>query len=96
MKKQKQIRSGEGSVMALPTKDEIAAGILTYLKQHPAAADTVEGIAKWWMLQPTLGQSVNTVEEVLHELEERSLVESILSRGKRLYRAKSRIEGKPE
>jgi hypothetical protein len=96
MKKQKQIRSSEGSVMAPPTKNEIAAGILTYLKQHPTAADTVEGIAKWWLLQPTLGQRVNTVEEVLHELEERSLVESIISQGKRLYRAKSKIEDKPE
>ncbi|MCX6142468.1 MAG: hypothetical protein NTZ35_04540 [Ignavibacteriales bacterium] len=95
MKEQKQSRSGEGSAMAPPTKNEIAAGILTYLKQHPTAADTVEGIAKWWLLQPTLGQRVNTVEEVLHELEERSLVESIISRGKRLYRAKSRSEGNP-
>ena len=94
MKKQKQIKSGERSVMAPPTKDEIAAGILTYLKQHPAAADTLEGIAKWWLLQPARGQHVKTVEEVLHELEERSLVESIISRGKRLYRAIREIEGK--
>ena len=95
MKKQKQIKSGRESDRASPTKDEIAAGILTYLKQHPAGQDTVEGIAKWWLLQPTLGQSVNTVEEVLRELEERSLIESITGLGKKLYRAKGKVKGKP-
>ena len=34
---------------------EIARQILRYLEQHPAAKDTLDGIAQWW-LRPELSE----------------------------------------
>lgn len=32
--------------------DEVASAVLRYLDGHPDAADTVDGIAKWWLPPP--------------------------------------------
>lgn len=47
--------------------------ILRYLDQHPDAADTLEGIAKWWL--PTeWSMDLSTVEAALDRLETQGLV----------------------
>jgi hypothetical protein len=49
--------------VSLPTSDrdvgDIAGELERYLDRHPAAADTVDGIARWWLagpVQPPLGE----------------------------------------
>lgn len=32
--------------------NEVAGAVLRYLDGHPDAADTVDGIAKWWLPPP--------------------------------------------
>jgi len=48
------------------TATELAHQIETYLCLHPNAADTLEGVSRWWL--PNLPESVSP-EEVLTALE---------------------------
>lgn len=47
---------------------EIAQAILRYLEHNPQAADTIEGIAKWW-LPAEWCVDARTVQSALYELE---------------------------
>ncbi len=47
----------------------VAEAIRRYLSEHPQAADTAEGIQRWWLL-PSFGEvSLATVEAALAMLE---------------------------
>jgi hypothetical protein len=53
----------------MPDVHAVAAAILRYLDAHPLAADTAEGIQRWWLL-PQYGEvSLHTVEAALAQLE---------------------------
>jgi hypothetical protein len=54
--------------------DEIAAEILAYLKTHPGAADTREGIVQWWLLRQRYLRGIEQVESALEVLMKRNLV----------------------
>ncbi|MCW5665826.1 MAG: hypothetical protein KIT35_18505 [Piscinibacter sp.] len=56
-----------------PDVDAIASAIRGYLAEHPNAADTVEGIRRWWLL--------GTLGEVPPELVEQAL-EQLLAQGR--------------
>lgn len=47
---------------------QIEAAILHYVVQHPAAKDTAEGIAQWWILETHGAASVAEVQLVLEGL----------------------------
>lgn len=71
--------------------DRVADCIRGYLAQHPAAADSEEGIAQWWL--PAMGMDV-PVERVRSALE-RLVVQGVvacaeLRDGRRIYRAARR------
>jgi len=53
---------------------QVADQIECYLKNHPDAADTVEGITKWWL--PGLGIDVSNfmVQQALNYLGSKSVV----------------------
>jgi hypothetical protein len=53
---------------------QIAELIECYLKNHPNAADTIEGITKWWL--PGLGIEVSSliVQQALNYLGSKSVV----------------------
>ena len=52
---------------------EVVDAILRYLDKHPHAADTSEGIAKWWV--PTDSHAdIDTVRSALARLESQGLV----------------------
>lgn len=46
----------------------IADEILNYLEDHPNAADTAEGIAKWWLSRQRFEESAARVQQALDYL----------------------------
>lgn len=57
--------------------ESVAAAILKYLEAHPLAADTAEGVARWWLgpTDPTV--TVAQVERALKLLESRRAVQRL-------------------
>ena len=55
-------------------KSEIARDILAYLAEHPAAQDTLEGIAEWWLMEQRIKTQVALVKETMADLVRRKLV----------------------
>jgi Fe2+ or Zn2+ uptake regulation protein len=69
---------------------EIQAEILGYLENHPDAADTVEGIRQWWLMNRIAEYSHDRVQTALNQLQEARLVESRRLGNERLVFAKTR------
>ena len=64
----------------------LAEQIVRYLKSHPEAADSLEGIAKWWIPQQQYIESVEKVYKALNYLIENKIVSrKILSDGSKIY-----------
>ena len=55
--------------------EELAAAIERFLERSPDAADTVEGIAKWWVFHPNVEQ----VGQAIELLEARDVLERVLT-----------------
>ena len=53
--------------------DAIADAVRRYLDQHPDAADTVDGIAKWWLPAPWCADAYS-VQSALRRLETQGAV----------------------
>jgi hypothetical protein len=67
--------------------DGIAQAVVRYLEAHPYAADTVEGITRWW-LGPGLGNAPpDALEQALETLvASRHVVRDSLGDGRFVYR----------
>lgn len=66
----------------------IAKAIRDYLLHHPDAADSADGIAKWWLARLSAEVSVVEAEEALELLYGLGVVEKqTLPGGRVLYRA---------
>jgi hypothetical protein len=75
-------------------EDEIARSILDYLRAHPQASDTLEGVAKWWLLRQRVSESTEVVQRVLTRLRDQGLIrERRLAGGGTLYEASGPEEG---
>jgi len=78
--------------------DGVVAEVVRYLQAHPHAADTIEGIRRWW-LAPTLGAvSADALERALARLMESGHVQrDALGDGRFVYRRgpKSNLERTP-
>lgn len=77
-------------IKTMPRKEyeiiRVAEEIERYLQTHRHAADTLEGIAKWWLLQQRYQDSTDCVHNALVLLTERGLVEKITTLdGKTIY-----------
>ena len=46
-------------------EDEIRHAVLAYLHAHPQAADTLHGIANWWLPRQRYDDSCVRIEQVL-------------------------------
>lgn len=44
---------------------EVARRILRYLQANPRAADTLEGIVEWWMLQERITETMEQVSKAI-------------------------------
>jgi len=53
----------------------LAAEVLRYLQRHPGAADTVEGIAEWWIAKQRLEDNLMRVQAAVDRLVAQDLVE---------------------
>ena len=74
-----------------PDKSRTAGAILSYLSAHPDAADSVEGIVRWWLLERKSELSSAFLKEVLSDLVTQGLVEAHReTTGTVLYRAHRR------
>ena len=75
-------------------KDEkISKMILAYLRKHPDAGDTLEGITKWWLELQRIELSVNEVADVLESLIQKGCIRVHKGRcGTTFYKINSETE----
>jgi predicted Zn-ribbon and HTH transcriptional regulator len=55
-------------------KELLSQRIISYLKKHPEAGDTLEGIVTWWLEQERIDRVVDDVADVLRSLEKKGTV----------------------
>lgn len=62
--------------MAVPARTilSIAIDIRRYLERHPNAADSVEGVTRWWLTREGSVESIDKVQKALDLLVERGLM----------------------
>jgi Fe2+ or Zn2+ uptake regulation protein len=66
---------------------ETADAIERYLYTRPQAAETVEGIARWWLHRQRYEDSVEVVQQALDVLVTRGVVERLaIAGGQPMYR----------
>ena len=63
------------------TRNETVRAILTYLIEHEGAADTLEGIARWWILNEDLKRKMALIEDSLEYLLARGVLKKRLLPG---------------
>lgn len=73
-----------------PLDQEMAQAVLAYLTEHPAAMDTVEGIAEWWLMRQRVQVVVERVEHILGRYVEDGILEAVGRGPSRRYRLRSR------
>ena len=69
---------------------EIADAIGRYLKRHPKASETVEGVAKWWLRRQRYNDSIELVQQALDYLEATGRVKKCISLGMVRYQPVAR------
>jgi hypothetical protein len=73
---------------------DIARAIRRYLETHPQATDSVDGIARWWLLRQRYEKARADVQEALDGLEAAGVVaRQAGSDGRVVYRLR---EGRPK
>lgn len=66
--------------------DAVAESIHRYLREHPNAADTLEGVASWWLSGDADKEWLITVERAIEQLVTRGeLVRQTLRDGTVIY-----------
>ena len=61
--------------------------IVAYLRAHPSAADSLEGIIDWWLPQQRYETAKAVIQQALSDLAQQGIVEEVtLGDGIRLYR----------
>ena len=64
----------------------LAREIRAYLKAHPNAADSVDGIAKWWLARQRYVEALDEIQEALEELVVQGVVaKHVTAGGKTIY-----------
>jgi len=72
----------------------LCLGILAYLQAHPEAADSLEGIATWWLPAPAFAATSESVLEALRLLEAEHRIARIeLADGRTLYQRVHKTPG---
>jgi len=72
----------------------IRGEVLDYLRQHPHAMDSLDGIATWWLPRHEVRIGVELVARALETLEDEGLLERVGDTERPLFRLRpSRVEG---
>ncbi|MBI1751279.1 MAG: hypothetical protein HY014_08100 [Acidobacteria bacterium] len=72
----------------------LCQGILLYLQDHPEAADSLEGIANWWLPAPAYSVTLEAVQEALALLvAEHRIARIDLADGRTLYQSVDKVSG---
>lgn len=72
----------------------LCQGILQYLREHPEAADSLDGIAAWWLPRSNHGAPTEAVQEALAKLvAERRIACIDLADGRTLYQSVDKVSG---
>ncbi len=80
-----KLQSSNGDARVDPRRE-----IIEYLRRHPDAADTADGILDWWMPVQREENAKVEIQQALSEFVERGLLEQVvLGNGNRLYRLTS-------
>jgi hypothetical protein len=61
----------------LSAVDELAGLVLGYLRDHPDAADTLQGVAEWWIPRQQIRVDVMNLQRALRLLVVRGLVQEV-------------------
>ncbi|MGA1841585.1 MAG: hypothetical protein ACMUIU_13260 [bacterium] len=71
-------------------QEEISKKILDYLKKHPNAGDTLEGITMWWLEFERIDRSVEEIAKILENMAEKGEIEKFHreASNKIIFRAK--------
>jgi hypothetical protein len=78
----------------MPDPNVLCQGILQYLRAHPDAADSLEGIASWWLPQSGFSVTSEAVQEALALLvAERRIARIDLADGRTLYQSVDKVSG---
>ena len=62
---------------------DIARRIHSYLETQPHGCDTIEGIAKWWLMGQQLSESIGDVQQALERLKDQGIIEERMIAGNR-------------
>lgn len=74
-----------------PEIERAVSAIEAYLAQHPAAADSEQGVAQWWLPEVGVNVPVEQVHRALEMLCDRGVIErTALPDGGTVYRAARR------
>jgi hypothetical protein len=82
--------------MSMPDPGALITAIEAYVATNPAAADSAEGVARWWLGLKGLDASVQEVEAALDQLVKRQRLRRVtLADGNWLYCGNAAAIGKP-
>ncbi len=74
--------------------DALADEILRYLHSHSSAADTTEGIARWWINRQRIEDTVTRVQSALDRLVAEEQIEPrVIPGGETLYSLRQGDDG---
>ena len=65
------------------SRRDISAEILEYLREHPDASDTLEGIAEWWLMSQRIRYEMKRVKAAISNLIEKGWVVEVRGKGVR-------------
>lgn len=76
-----------------PEERAMAEAICAYLEEHPLAADTIGGIAEWWIGRQRIRTDVEKIARVVGCLTEMQILEAVTIGGRVAYRLARRPAG---
>jgi hypothetical protein len=85
------LRKATSARSSIPvTRIDLRREIIEYLRSHPEAVDTVDGILDWWIPMQRYENAKKEIQQAFHELVGQGLIEEVvLGNGHRLYRLPS-------